>query len=132
MTFSRTSPPEPVNNPLRQTGIDQDMQSASLLVGYQRAAEQGVPVAQLELARYYWTRKSDSRDLIQAYKWYLIAGHQISQTSKRVGKTLTMDQLLQAEQMADEWLRKANKLSSAPLKNADNHVTNSVLRPISE
>jgi DNA-binding CsgD family transcriptional regulator len=132
MTLSRTSAPEPTGNSFRQNGIDHDLQSASILVGYQRAAEQGMPVAQLELARYYWTRRSDSKDLIQAYKWYLIASHQISRTSKSVGKALTMEQLLQAEQMAAEWLKKTNRLSSASVRDADDRTTNAVLRAASE
>ena len=132
MTLSRTSAPESPGSSFRQTGIDQDLQSASILVGYQRAAEQGVPVAQLELARYYWTRRSDSKDLIQAYKWYLIASHQISRTSRSVGKALTMEQLLQAEQMAAEWLKKTNRLSPASVRDADDRTTNAVLRAASE
>jgi two-component system nitrate/nitrite response regulator NarL len=132
MTLSRTSTPESTGNSFRQNGIDHDLQSASILVGYQRAAEQGMPVAQLELARHYWTRRSDSKDLIQAYKWYLIASHQISRTSKSVGKALTMEQLLQAEQMAAEWLKKTNRLSSASVRDADDRTTNAVLRAASE
>ncbi len=132
MTLSRTSTAESSGNSFGQNGIDQDLQSASILVGYQRAAEQGVPVAQLELARYYWTRRSDAKDLIQAYKWYLIASHQISRTSKSVGKALTMEQLLQAEQMAAEWLKKTNRLSPASVRETDNRSNTAVLRAASE
>ena len=132
MTLSRTSPPETAGSPYRPVGIDQDLQSASILVGYQRAAEQGMPVAQLELARYYWTRKSDSKDLIQAYKWYLIASDQISRTSKRVGKALTMEQLLQAEQLAAEWLKKTNRVGPTSIREAEDRSFNSVLRAVPE
>jgi len=132
MTLSRTSPQESTAGPLAKSGIDQDLQSASMLVGYQRAAEQGVPAAQLELARYYWTRRSDANDLIQAYKWYLIANHQISRTSKNVGKALTMEQLLQAEKMASEWLKKTNKLSPALVRDTNDRTANSVLRAASD
>ncbi|QNI33473.1 hypothetical protein H7849_05865 [Alloacidobacterium dinghuense] len=132
MTLGRTSPPDATSNSFRQNGIDQDLQSASILVGYQRAAEQGVPVAQLELARYYWTRRADSKDLIQAYKWYLIASHQISRTSKSVGKALTMEQLLLAEQMAEEWLKKTNKFSPAKIGEATDRPSGPVLRAVSE
>lgn len=132
MTLSRTSSPESAGNSFRQNGIDQDLQGTSILVGYQRAAEQGMPVAQLELARYYWTRRSDSKDLIQAYKWYLIASHQISRTSKSVGKALTMEQLLEAEKMAAEWLKKTHKLVPAPVKGADDRAATAVLRAASD
>lgn len=91
-----------------------------------------MPVAQLELARYYWTRRADSKDLIQAYKWYLIANHQISRTSKSVGKALTMEQLLLAEQMAAEWLKKTNKFSPTSIGETNDRPASPVLRAVSE
>lgn len=132
MTLNRATASEPSSNSFTKNGIDQDLQGASILAGYQRAAEQGVPVAQLELARYFWTRRADSKDLIQAYKWYLIASHQISRTSKTVGKALTMEQLLQAEQMAADWLKKTHKLASASIRETDDRPANAVLRAASE
>ncbi len=132
MTLNRATSPEPSANPVTKNGIDRDLQGASILAGYQRAAEQGVPAAQLELARYYWTRRSDAKDLIQAYKWYLIASHQITRTSKSVGKALTMEQLLQAEQMAAEWLKKTNRLSPTSIRETDDRPANAVLRAASE
>ncbi len=131
MTLSRTSSPESAGSSFAQNNASQDLQSASILVGYQRAAEQGIPAAQLELARYYWTRRSDSKDLIQAYKWYLIASQQISRTCKSVGKALTMEQLLQAEQLAAEWLKKTQRLSPASIRDA-NERPGTVLRAVSE
>ncbi|HVW77708.1 MAG TPA: LuxR C-terminal-related transcriptional regulator [Alloacidobacterium sp.] len=88
---------------------EQDLRNTSILAGYQRAAEQGVPAAQLELARYYWARRADANDLMEAYKWYLIIGHHISRASKNIGKALNMDQVLQAEQLASEWLKSTHK-----------------------
>jgi hypothetical protein len=37
-------------------------------------------------------------------------------TSKSVGKAMTMEQLLQAEQMAAEWLKKTEKLPPSSIK----------------
>lgn len=127
LTLSRTIPAEAPSN-----GAAQDLQGASILAGYQRAAEQGVPAAQLELARYYWTRRSDPSDLVQAYKWYLIASHQISRTSKNIGKSLTMEQLLEAEQLAAEWLKKMQKPSPAPAREPGSRSSVAVLRAASE
>ena len=127
MTLSRASSPEPA-----PTDVGKDLQNASILVGYERAAEQGVPAAQLELARYYWTRRTDAKDLIQAYKWYLIAGHQISRTSKSVGKALTMEQLLEAEQLATEWLKKSQKAGPTPLRSQSQRPNGTTLRAASE
>jgi len=132
MTLSRTSLAESAAGPSSQNSTEQDLQSVSILVGYQRAAEQGVAAAQLELARYYWTRKTDEQDMIEAYKWYLIASHQISRTSKSVGKALTMEQLLQAEQMAAEWLKKMQKPSPAPIGDANARRTSAVMRAAAE
>ena len=88
----------------------------STLVRCRRAAEQGVPIAQLELARFHWARKADYKDLTQAYKWYLIASQQISRTSKSVGSAMTIEQKLEAEEMAAEWLRKTDKLPPASIR----------------
>jgi DNA-binding NarL/FixJ family response regulator len=87
-----------------------DVQNDSIFVECQRAAEQGVPIAPLALAHLYWTRRASSKDLLQAYKWYLIASEQTSRTGKSVGEAMTMEQLLQAEQMAAEWLKKTQKV----------------------
>lgn len=131
LTLSRSAPAEPAGSSFSRYGADQELQSASILAGYQRAAEQGVPAAQLELARYYWTRKSDPKDLVQAYKWYLIAADQISRTSKSVGKALTMEQILQAEQMVAEWLKKAQKPSPSPIQETGNRPSGAMMRAAS-
>jgi DNA-binding NarL/FixJ family response regulator len=125
MTLSQACPPELAGSSDGKSGVDQGMQSASVLAANQRAAEHGVLSAQLELARYYWTRKSNPKDAVLAYKWYLIASHQVSRASQNAGKALTMEQLLQAEQMAAEWLKKTARFpptsigsSSIPTANA--------------
>jgi DNA-binding NarL/FixJ family response regulator len=127
MTLSRASAPEAAVSP-SNNNADPDLKNTAILAGYERAAEQGIPAAQLELARYYWTRRADAEDLIQAYKWYMVAGHQISRASKSVGKALTMEQLLQAEQMASDWLKKTQRPSPAPIREANNRTANGGLR----
>lgn len=95
---------------------DQELPKDSMIAECRKAAEQGLPIAALALAHLYSTRKANSKDVIRAYKWYLIASEQISRTSKSAAKTMTMEQLLQAEQMADEWLKKTQKLPSTSIK----------------
>ncbi|MGA9896661.1 MAG: hypothetical protein WBQ09_01055, partial [Terriglobales bacterium] len=63
----------------------------------QKAAEQGAPIAQWALAQMHGTRSANSRDLMQAYMWYLIASEKISQAGKNVSVSLTTEELLQAE-----------------------------------
>jgi two-component system nitrate/nitrite response regulator NarL len=94
---------------------DGSLQDSSTLAKCQQAAEQGAPIAQLALAQMFWNRKSSSKDIVQAYKWYLIASGQVSQTSKAVSRAMTMEQLLRAEQMAADWLSKAQKMPAASI-----------------
>ena len=129
MTLSRTSQSESAISSLWNR-TDHDLLSDSILAECQRAAEQGVPSAQLELARFYRTRRTDSKDLIQAYKWYLIASERISRASKIVGKTMTMEQKLQAEQMAAEWLKKTQRIPPVSIRDAtDRPATRSCAPP---
>jgi two-component system nitrate/nitrite response regulator NarL len=116
MTLSRDSQSQSVGSCLWNNCTDQNLQNGSVFAECQRAAEQGVPIAQLVLAQSYWTRRANSEDVIQAYKWYLIASEQNLRTSKSVGKAMTMEQLLQAEQMAAEWLKKTEKLPPSSIK----------------
>jgi two-component system, NarL family, nitrate/nitrite response regulator NarL len=116
LILSRIEQSESAGSYSSKNYTDHNVLSDSTLAGYRRAAEQGATVAQLELARFYWNRRADSKDLIQAYKWYLISSHQISQTSKRVAKAMTIEQRLEAEQMAAEWLKKAQKHPPASIR----------------
>jgi DNA-binding CsgD family transcriptional regulator len=84
----------------------------------QKAAEQGAPIAQLALAQMHGTRRAHSRDLMQAYMWYLIASEKISQAGKNVSESLTTEELLQAELMAADWLGKTREVLPPRMKNA--------------
>jgi two-component system, NarL family, nitrate/nitrite response regulator NarL len=114
--LSRIEQPEPSANRPANNNAPDLLLTDSAVSGWRRAAEQGAMIAQLELARFYWTRKSDARDLIQAYKWYLIGSEQILRTSKTIGRAMTTGQKLEAEQMAAEWLKKPEKLSHASIR----------------
>lgn len=89
------------------------MTDPSTLAECQQAAEQGVLIAQLALAQMFWNRRASPKDIMQAYKWYLIASSQVLQTSKAVTEAMTMEQLLHAEQMAADWMRKTRKIPAA-------------------
>jgi two-component system nitrate/nitrite response regulator NarL len=116
LILSRIEQSESAGSYSSKNYMDHNVLSDSTLAGYRRAAEQGAAIAQLELARFYWNRRADSKDLIQAYKWYLISSHQISQASKRIGKAMTNEQKLEAEQMAAEWLKKTQKHPPASIR----------------
>jgi hypothetical protein len=42
--------------------------------------------------------------------WYLIVSEQISGAKNNINKTRTMEQILEAEQRAAEWMRKTRKI----------------------
>jgi hypothetical protein len=63
---------------------------------------QGLPTAQLALAHIYSARRSGPKDLVYAYMWFLIVNEQITRVKNHVNKTMTMEQLLEAEQRAAE------------------------------
>jgi DNA-binding CsgD family transcriptional regulator len=83
-----------------------------------KAAEQGTPIAQVALAQMHGTRRANSRDLMQAYMWYLIASEKISQAGKNVSESLTTEELLQAELMAADVLGKTGETLPPRRKNA--------------
>jgi len=90
----------------------------SMMQECQQAAEQGSPVAQLVLAHMYWVRKNSAADIVLAYHWYLIASAQISQASTSLKNTMSMEQLLQAENTAADWLRRNRRVPPASVSAA--------------
>lgn len=73
-----------------------------------QAAEEGQATAQLALAELYGSRKT-AGDLPEAYMWYLIADEQISRARKNIGRLMTPEQVLEAEQKAALRLGKTKK-----------------------
>ena len=82
----------------------QCVRDEATLTACQRAAEEGVITGELALAQFYAGDKTNLNNVLHAYAWYLIASERISQALKNVTKTMTVDQVLQAEQMAARWL----------------------------
>lgn len=82
----------------------------------QKAAEQGVPVAQLALAQLYGSRRASPKDLVNAYMWYTIAREQVFRTSKTLHNSMTADELVEAKSKAAEWLSRAPKLQSSSVE----------------
>jgi TPR repeat protein len=89
----------------------------------ERAAEQGLPTAQLALAQLYAARRAGPKDLVRAYTWFLIAGEQITQVKNHLNQFMTMEQLLEAEQRAAEWIRKMRKIPPSSIENPPNAST---------
>lgn len=84
----------------------ESLQDEATLIATQNAADQGVLMAQLALAQFYSAHRTNLTNALYGYMWYSIASEQMSRAYKDATKDLTMDQLLQAEQMAAERPRK--------------------------
>ena len=60
---------------------------------------------------------------MHAYMWFLITGEQITQAKNHVNQSMTMEQLLEAEQRAAEWMRKARKIPRSSIEIPPNAST---------
>jgi len=87
-----------------------NFQDEATLVACQRAAEQGILMAQLALAQFCSANRTNPSDVLHSYVWYSIAMERISRAWKDVTNAMTVDQLLQAEHMAANWLNKRGKI----------------------
>ena len=66
----------------------------------QKAAEAGLPAAQLALAQLYLVRRTDPQDAVRAYTWYLVALERASQAKGLITKMLTASQIEEAHKEA--------------------------------
>jgi two-component system nitrate/nitrite response regulator NarL len=73
----------------------------------QKAAEAGVPAAQLALAQIYLVRRSDPQDAVLAYTWYLVALERASQAKGLITKMLTARQIEEAQREASAKLSRS-------------------------
>jgi hypothetical protein len=60
---------------------------------------------------------------MHAYIWFLIASEQITRAQNHINKSMTMEQLLEAEQRAAEWMRKMRKIPPSSIDNPPNPST---------
>jgi DNA-binding NarL/FixJ family response regulator len=75
----------------------------------QQAAKEGLLTAPITLAEMYARGEGSPTDLISAYMWYLIANEQLLLERKELTKRMTMEELLEAERRAAEWLSQSRK-----------------------
>jgi len=109
MTLSQETSSHSIVSGFLKSCADGTLASDSVLAECRESAEQGSPLAQFILSQLYWARRSDPRDVLLAYKWCLIARAHLSRTTKDFSKAMTMEQLLHAEKMAADWLRRTPK-----------------------
>jgi DNA-binding NarL/FixJ family response regulator len=80
------------------------LRDEATFVACHRAADEGVLMAQVALAKFYSANRTNPNDALQAYAWYSIAMQRISREWEDAMKTMTVDQVLEAEQMAERFL----------------------------
>jgi two-component system, NarL family, nitrate/nitrite response regulator NarL len=84
----------------------------STVAWLEKAADQGMPAAQLALAQAL-AEHGDPAESVDAYMWFLIAAQQGRQARIQLAKKLTAAQIEQAERKAGAWCTRANKPDSA-------------------
>jgi two-component system, NarL family, nitrate/nitrite response regulator NarL len=82
----------------------------------QKAAEAGLPAAQLALAQLYLVRRTDPQDVVHAYAWHLVALERASQARGFITKMLTAKQIEEAEQEASAWLSRRKQTATLTLE----------------
>src|SRR5579872_2987417 len=121
MTLSQASPTQSLLPALLANPASGNRHDEATLAVCQKAAEQGLPTAQLALAHLYSARRAGPKDLMYAYMWFLIANEQIARAKNHVNKSMTMEQLLEAEQRAAEWMRKTNRIPPSSIEDPPDH-----------
>ena len=82
----------------------------------QKAADAGLPVAQLALAQIYLARRTGPRDAVHAYTWYLVALERASQSKSLLTKMLTAEQIEEAHREASAKLSQPEAEVSSDLQ----------------
>jgi len=73
LALSQGSPAQSLLPALLANPSDGNHHDEATLAICQKAAEQGLPTAQLALARLYSARRAPPKDLVYAYMWFLVA-----------------------------------------------------------
>ena len=81
----------------------------------QKAADSGLPLAQLQLAEYY-SRGDGNADPVAAYMWFLLCQkamttmhNQVEAGKETLGQSMSAEQVGEAERKAAEWLTEKKK-----------------------
>jgi DNA-binding CsgD family transcriptional regulator len=81
----------------------------------QKAADAGLPAAQLALAQVYLARRTGPRNAVRAYTWYLVALERASQAKGLLTKMLTAEQIAEAHKEASATLSQPEAEKLPPL-----------------
>jgi DNA-binding NarL/FixJ family response regulator len=84
----------------------------------QKAADAGLPAAQLALAQVYLARRSGPRDAVRAYTWYMVALERATQAKNLLTNMLTPQQIEEAHKDANAKLSQREAEVSARLESS--------------
>jgi len=118
MTLSQSAPGQTPQ--LNAPRSNEQADSPDEIRMFQRAAEAGLPAAQLALAQWYLARRSDPQDIVHAYMWYLVAMERATQAHGLLTKVMTGKQIDEARREAAAWLTRLNRIPPAILKRRSN------------
>jgi len=99
MTMSQPGPPETPGEDSTNSFNRPGFRDELLLL--QKAADAGLPAAQLALAQIYLSRRTGPRDAVRAYAWYLVALERASQAKQLLTKMLSHEQIEEAQREAN-------------------------------
>jgi len=109
----------------QQETAGKDNSNQDSIESCQKAAEEGLPSARLQLAKHYREGLGVARDPVSAYMWCLLSERahiemtgQISRAKKNLTDTMTPEQLREAERKAAAW-QNAGKLPIPPVQDED-------------
>jgi two-component system nitrate/nitrite response regulator NarL len=88
------APSDPATKAANRLGFSNEL---ALL---QKAADAGLPAAQMAMAQVYLARRSSPRDAVRAYTWYLVALERAAQAKTLLTKMLTPAQIEEAQKNA--------------------------------
>src|SRR2546422_9190059 len=128
MTLTQAGTPQLASQASSENPMNGKHENGSSLDSYHMEAEQGLPSAQIALAQMYWDGNGVVVDMVSAYMWYLIANEQLLRTRKSMAKIMTVEQLLEAEQRAADWLRKAKRNPTPEIEDSSGHRPTIVAR----
>jgi DNA-binding NarL/FixJ family response regulator len=118
LTLSHVGEAEPSLPARINNAGSNDNHSPDEFVLLRKAAEAGLPWAQLALAQWHLARRSGPQDLVQAYMWYLVATERTSQSRPFVARMLTARQIEEAQQAASVWLGRMKQTPAFTLESA--------------
>ncbi len=111
MTLSQAAPGESRDLDVHRELAENHDQEATFDL-FQKAAEAGLPAAQLALAQAYMARRASPDDLVQACMWYLVSVQRASQIRGLITRMMTPEQVSEAQQKAEAWLA---RLKGSPI-----------------